>query len=103
MNRFIFFLPFYTFFTLLFLSCGTVGKVFDITLVSQVETGKTAKKDVEDLFGKPFRTGFENGREVWIYEYSTYSAFTKESSKDLILVFDKEGRVYSQQVMARTP
>ena len=95
-------LPFYLV-ALTFLACATVGTPFDESQIVKIEIGKTSKKEVENLFGKPFRTGIENGNEVWIYEFNTYSSFEKETSKDLIVVFDKQGKAFSRQVMISSP
>ena len=83
--------------------CGTVGKAFDEKRVTQIQIGSTKKEDIRKFFGKPFRTGIENGREVWIYEHNTYSAFGAGSSKDLIVVFDDQGAVLSHQIMSSLP
>tara|TARA_B100000686_G_C16745753_1_gene949351 strand:- start:182 stop:490 length:309 start_codon:yes stop_codon:yes gene_type:complete len=83
-----------------FIACAAVGKPFNESRVSMIVVGKTLKEDVQNLFGKPFRSGIENSNEVWIYEYNAYSIFEKESLKDLIVVFDKEGRVLSHQIMS---
>ena len=91
--------PFCIFFIATFFACASVGTPFDESKVSEIKIGETSKKEIEIFFGKPFRTGIENGRDVWIYEYNTYSSFGKESSKDLIVVFDKQNRVLSRQIM----
>ena len=88
---------------LAFLACAKVGTPFDESQIVNIETGKTSKEEVESLFGKPFRIGIENGNEVWIYEYNTYSSFEKETSKDLIVVFDKQGKAFSHQVTTSSP
>ena len=83
--------------------CGTVGSPFDEKNVHQIQSGSTKKEDIQKLFGKAFRTGVENGREVWIYEHNTYSTFRPGFSKDLIVVFDDQGIVYSYQIMSTVP
>ena len=85
-----------------FFACASVGTPFDESRVSEIKIGETSKEKVESIFGKPFRMGIENGRAVWIYEYNTYSSFKKESSKDLIVVFDKQNRVLSRQIMTNS-
>lgn len=85
------------------LGCGTVGISFDEKYVNQIQIGKTKKEDILGLFGKPFRTGIENGRVVWIYEYNNYSAFGPGSSRDLIVVFDDQGIVRTHQVLSSLP
>ena len=85
------------------MGCGTVGTPFDEKRVTQIQTGTTKKEDIRKLFGKPFRTGIENGRVVWIYEYNAYSALGAGSYKDLIVVFDDRGTVHSHQILSSTP
>ncbi|MFQ5716276.1 MAG: outer membrane protein assembly factor BamE [Nitrospinales bacterium] len=81
--------------------CGSVGKNFDSSLVRQVENKKSTQSDIRRLYGEPFRTGIENGKTVWIYEFNTYSAVGEDTSKDLIFVFDKNGYVESHQSMSK--
>ena len=81
-------------------ACGSVGKEFDPALAESVVNGKTTKQEVRSMFGTPFKTGIQNGNEVWVYERDTYSALGKDTSKDFILVFDKEGVVTSHQFMS---
>lgn len=91
-------------FTCLLLSaCATVGKDFDHALVATVKNGKTTKAEVLGLFGKPFKTGLQNGSEIWIYETNTYTVSGNDSSKNFTIVFDKSGVVQTHQMMSSMP
>lgn len=65
--------------------------------------GKTTQAGVENMLGKPFKTGIQNGDEIWIYEMNTYQAVGGNTSKDFIVVFDKQGVVKSHQSMTSQP
>lgn len=80
--------------------CGTVGKNFEAPRAGTIANEVTTQADIKKLYGKPFRTGLENGDTIWIYEFSTYRAHRvlgKDTSKDLIIVFDEKGIVKSHQ------
>ncbi len=84
-------------------ACGSAGKDFDPALAASVQNGKTSKEEIRSLFGTPFKTGIQNGKEIWIYEYNTYSALGPDTSKDFIIVFDDRGVVTSHQLMTSNP
>ncbi len=88
---------------LLLPACATVGNEFDHALVSTVKNGVTTKAQVLGLFGKPFKTGLQNGSDIWIYETNTYTVTGNDSSKNFTLVFDKTGVVQSHQMMSSVP
>lgn len=88
---------------LLLSACATVGNDFDHALVATVKSGTTTKAEVLGLFGKPFKTGMQNGSEIWIYETNTYSVSGNDTSKNFTLVFDKSGVVQSHQMMSSAP
>lgn len=77
--------------------CGTVGKNFEAPRAGTIVNEVTTQDDIRKLYGKPFRTGLEDGNTVWIYELNTYKVFGKGTSKDLIVVFDEKGIVKSYQ------
>jgi len=80
--------------------CGSMGTDFDSTKVKDINSGTTTKADIESMFGKPFKTGVQNGHPVWVYEKSTYSAVGTDTSKSLIVEFDNSGVVRKYQVMS---
>ena len=85
------------------IGCGTVGTDFDESRVNKIVKGSTHQREIQSMFGKPFRTGTENCRDIWIYEYNLYSAIGTSSSKDLTVVFDAQGKVHSYQIMSSSP
>ena len=96
------------FFTGIFLAifwfgCGSVGKNFDESLYTKIAKGTTNKKDIQAMFGDPFKKGIQNGSPVWTYEYNYVNAFGTDIIKDMIIVFDKNGLVKSHQLMTNSP
>lgn len=75
--------------------CASVGHDFDAGKVHAITQGVTTERDVEAMFGKPWRTGIENGVVTWTYGRYTYRVFGETDTKDLVLKFDKAGRVTS--------
>ena len=75
--------------------CISAGRNFVSTPVKQIEKGVTTKGDVKKSFGDPFRTGLDDGYESWTYLYNRWSPFTQTRSKDLYIVFNKDGTVRS--------
>ena len=83
--------------------CGSVGKNFDESLYTKIVKGTTTKKDIQAMFGYPFKKGIQNGYPVWTYEYNHVNSFGTDTSKDMIIVFDKNGVVKSHQLMTNSP
>jgi SmpA / OmlA family len=75
--------------------CLAVGRNFVSTPVSGMAKGITTKADVEQLFGEPFRRGIDDGYDSWSYVYNRWSLFSEARSKDLYIVFNKDGTVRS--------
>lgn len=74
-------------------ACGTVGRDFDDTHVPDVQNNVTTKNMIHDWFGEPHAEGQQNGMLMWTYQYDHYSAFGKDCSKELIVLFDGDERV----------
>jgi len=83
--------------------CGLVGKDFDTEKAQTIQNGKTTKTDIKKMFGKPFKTGVQNGRPIWVYEKNEYKVFGKGSAKSLIVEFDHKGIVTSHQILVDEP
>jgi outer membrane protein assembly factor BamE (lipoprotein component of BamABCDE complex) len=75
--------------------CFTVGKNFPSGPVRKVEKGISTKADVRKMFGEPFRTGLDDGYESWTYVYNRWNMLSTTRSKDLYVVFNKDGTVRS--------
>ena len=83
--------------------CGTVGKSFNTSKVESIVNGVTTRSDIEKMFGKPFKTGIQNGQPIWVYEDNYYSIIREETSKDLMIIFSLDGKVQSYQFMSSKP
>ncbi len=82
---------------------GTVGKKFNTPAVENIINGTTTQKEIKNMFGKPFKTGIQNGKPIWVYEDNRYNLLGNETSKDLIIVFGPSGVVQSHQFMSNEP
>jgi hypothetical protein len=83
--------------------CGTAGKDFNESLYKNIVEGTTTHKEVQSMFGPPFKKGVQNGNRVWTYEYNYYNALGNDITKDMIIVFDKHGVVKFHQMMTNQP
>ncbi len=83
--------------------CGTGGKKFEEANFDNIVNGSTSKKEVETMFGMPFKKGWQNGREMWIYEYNKYRMIGQDTSKDMVILFDESGLVKSHKFMTSQP
>jgi outer membrane protein assembly factor BamE (lipoprotein component of BamABCDE complex) len=83
--------------------CATIGKDFSSENISRIETGKTTKQDIQDMFGEPWRTGVENGSKTWTYGFYKYRAIGDSSTKDLVVKFSKQGTVDSYNFNTTEP
>ena len=83
--------------------CGTAGKSFNTSKIGSIVNGTTTQSDIKKIFGKPFKTGIQNGQPIWVYEDHHYSIISNDSSKDLIIVFGPNGVVQSHQFMSSKP
>lgn len=85
------------------LGCGTVGHDFDIEKARNIQNGVTTKEQIADMFGKPFKTGIQNGNPIWVYEQSKYKAVGKGTTKSMTLEFDSNGVVTNHTVTSNEP
>jgi len=88
------------------IGCGTSGKDFNGTLFDSIQNDHTTQKQVESIFGRPFKKGFQNGNEIWIYEHDQYKAlpiFGEDTSKDMVVIFDESKVVKTHQFMSSQP
>ena len=82
---------------------GTVGEKFNTSKVENITNGTTTQKEIKNMFGKPFKTGIQNGKSIWLYEDNRYKLLGNETSKDLIIIFGPSGLVQSHQFMSNEP
>ena len=73
--------------------CFSVGSNFSARPVRKIEKGVSTKAQVEEMFGEPFRTGLDDGYESWTYLYNQWILFSAPRSKDLYIVFNRDGTV----------
>ncbi len=85
--------------SLLFIGCGTTGKNFNESLHKNIVVGTTTHKEIQAMFGSPFKKGVQNGYKTWTYEYNFYNALGNNITKDIIIVFTQSGVVKSHQMM----
>jgi outer membrane protein assembly factor BamE (lipoprotein component of BamABCDE complex) len=75
--------------------CFTVGQEFAGSRVPEIKVGQTTRQDISNIFGKPWRTGMEDGRPTWTYGIYKYSLFGADDTQDLLIRFDQQGLVRS--------
>ena len=85
---------------LILAGCGTVGKNFNASKAKNIINGISTKEDIKIMFGKPFKTGIQNGKPIWVYEHHHYHLINKDTSKALIIIFGPDGVVLSHQFMS---
>jgi len=84
---------------ILIYGCGTTGKDFNESLYKNIVSGTTTHKEIQAMFGPPFKKGIQNGYKVWTYEYNAYNALGNDTTKDMVIVFTPDGIVKSHQMM----
>jgi len=75
--------------------CFTVGQEFAGSKVPEIKIGQTTKQDITNIFGRPWRTGMEDGHTTWTYGIYKYSLFGADDTQDLLIRFDNQGVVRS--------
>ena len=83
--------------------CGTAGKNFDESKYKNIVAGTTTQKEVHSMLGSPFKKGIQNGYSVWTYEYNFYNSIGDDVTKDMAIVFNRQGVVKSHQMMTNRP
>lgn len=83
--------------------CGTTGKNFNESLYKNIIAGTTTHKEIQAMFGLPFKKGVQNGSKVWTYEYNAYNSLGNDTTKDMVIVFTPSGVVKSHQMMTNQP
>ena len=78
-----------------FSGCATIGRDFAASAVQKIQIGKTTQNDIQTMFGSPWRTGIEDGKQTWTYGKYHYSIFSEPSAQDLVVRFDNKGVVSS--------
>jgi hypothetical protein len=73
--------------------CASIGHEFPAGQISTIRIGETTQNDIYTTFGKPWRTGLDNGMKTWTYGNYRYSLFSDHSAEDLVIKFDKRNVV----------
>ena len=73
----------------------TLGRDFPVDGVSSIQIGTTNQTEIQKIFGKPWRTGIEDGMLTWSYGYFSYDLSGKGLGRDLMLKFNESGIVRS--------
>jgi hypothetical protein len=81
--------------------CASQGRDFGVTPVKNIQTNVTTQKDIFGAFGEPIEKGLENGYETWTYSYQYYEWVQLRNSKQLYVVFNKDGTVRSYSFTAK--
>lgn len=76
-------------------ACASIGREFPTGQVSAISIGETQAEQIRTIFGAPWRVGIENGQRTWTYGHYQYSLFGQGSTEDLVVRFDKYGKVAS--------
>lgn len=76
-------------------ACANVGRDFPDSRVPEILIGKTTQGQVEQMFGKPWRVGLEDGQRTWTYGKYRYSLFGQSNTKDLVIRFNDKDVVVS--------
>ena len=80
---------------LTFSGCARVGYDFETKNVKSITVDETTQSDILNMFGKPWRTGLENGIVVWTYGRYTYRLIGETDTKDLVIKFTDDKIVKS--------
>lgn len=87
----------------IFTACASAGRYFPESAVRKIEIGETSREEVRSMFGTPWRTGIEDGKETWTYGHYRYHPFRGSDSSDLVVRFDDRGIVSSYSYSATNP
>lgn len=75
--------------------CFSYGRDFPAVSVMNIQTSVTTQKEIFGNFGEPIRKGLDSGYESWTYSYHTFSVGDGWKTKELYVVFNRDGTVRS--------
>jgi len=75
--------------------CVTAGQNFRSGDLSWIVVNKTSQDEIQRALGEPFRVGVDSGSRTWTYGYYRYRLFGQTHTKDLVIEFNREGKVSS--------
>ncbi len=83
--------------------CVATGRNFGVSGVKGIHNKTTTRSQVQEMFGLPYMTGIDNGSETWIYNYNRIDTSGRTQTKNLYIIFDKEGVVTSHTFSTSFP
>jgi len=83
--------------------CVSAGKDFNVRMVPQIQLHQTTRAQIEQMFGPPWRTGVEDGKQTWSYGSYKYGVGSDTLSRDLVIRFDANGTVASYTFNSNYP
>lgn len=75
--------------------CVTYGRDFPTVPVKNIQPNATTQREIFGFFGEPYRKGLDNGLETWTYSYHYTEIGQVRDSRELYVVFNKDGTVRS--------
>ena len=75
--------------------CVTAGQNFRSDDLSWIVVNKTSQGEIQRILGEPFRVGVDAGSLTWTYGYYRYRLFGETRTKDLVIEFNRDGKVSS--------
>ena len=87
---------------LILAGCVSAGKDLNARMVPQIELHQTTRDQIEQMFGPPWRTGVEDGKQTWSYGSYKYG-MSDTLSRDLVVRFDGNGTVNSYTFNSNYP
>lgn len=87
---------------LMLAGCVSAGKDFNVHMVPQIKLHQTTRAQIEQMFGPPWRTGVEDGKQTWSYGSYKYG-MSDTLSRDLVIRFDSSGTVSSYTFNSNYP
>ncbi|MCJ7774481.1 MAG: hypothetical protein MUP22_15260 [Desulfobacterales bacterium] len=91
------------FLSITLISCMTVGRKFPVEPVSKITISQTTQKDIQQMFGEPWRMGIEDGMKTWTYGDYHYSVFGGTTTTDLVVRFNADKTVASYTFNTTNP
>ncbi len=76
-------------------ACASVGHRFPFEKIGALVVGRTTQGEVREVFGPPWRVGYDDGRVTWTYARYAWSPFRGASATDLVVRFDEQGILVS--------
>jgi outer membrane protein assembly factor BamE (lipoprotein component of BamABCDE complex) len=74
---------------------STEGAPFPGERVDEIRRGVTSREKIREMFGQPWQVGMEDGQPAWRYVFARRSSSGEVDARDLVILFDDEGRVIS--------